>query len=98
VASGRESIKANRNGWGIENGSHQRLDVTLNEDRCCVRSGNGLLILEMFRRLAVSLHKEWRMRQAKPQQKSLTDFQRLVGENTFAKAVSFISGKRPKLP
>jgi hypothetical protein len=91
-------LKANRNGWGIENGSHQRLDVTLNDDRCRVRSGNGLLVLGMFRRLAVSLYMEWRMRQPKPHQKSLTDFQSLMGENNLAKAVSFITTKRPKLP
>ncbi len=26
-------LQCNRQGWGIENGTHQRLDVTLNEDR-----------------------------------------------------------------
>ena len=31
-------LKANRQGWGIENGTHQRLDVSLNDDRCRVRS------------------------------------------------------------
>jgi len=96
--SASQWLKANRNGWGIENGSHQRLDVTLNEDRCRVRSGNGLLVLGLFRRLAVSLYVEWRMRQAKPEQKSLTDFQSLMGENNLAKAISFITAKRPKLP
>ena len=35
-------LRANRQGWGIENGSHQRLDVTLNDDRCRVRSPNGV--------------------------------------------------------
>ncbi len=96
--SASQWLKANRNGWGIENGSHQRLDVTLNDDRCRVRSGNGLLVLGLFRRLAVSLFMHWRMRQPKPGHKSLTDFQSLMGENNLAKAFSFITSKRPKLP
>ena len=43
-------LQANRQGWGIENGTHQRLDVSLNDDRCRVRSTNGLWILGMVRR------------------------------------------------
>jgi len=38
-------LAANRADWGIEYGSHQRLDVTLNDDLCRVRSGNGLLVI-----------------------------------------------------
>ncbi len=30
-------LKTNRMAWGIEDGSYQRLDVSLNEDRCRVR-------------------------------------------------------------
>lgn len=96
--SASQWLEVNRSGWGIENGSHQRLDVTLNDDRCRVRSGNGLLVLGLFRRLAISLFMHWRLRQPKPHQKSLTDFQSLMGENNLAKAMSFITSKRPKLP
>ena len=96
--SASQWLEANRSGWGIENGSHQRLDVTLNDDRCRVRSGNGLLVLGLFRRLAISLFMHWRLRQPKPHQKSLTDFQSLMGENNLANAMSFITSKRPKLP
>ncbi len=35
-------LKANPRVWGIENGTHQRLDVSLTEDRCRVRSTNAL--------------------------------------------------------
>ena len=59
-------LQANRQGWGIENGTHQRLDVSLNDDRCRVRSTNGLWILGMVRRLVISLFMEWRARQPKP--------------------------------
>jgi hypothetical protein len=96
--SAAQWLLANRSGWGIENGSHQRLDVTLNDDRCRVRSGNGLLLLGLFRRLAISLFMHWRLRQPKPHQKSLTDFQSLMGDNNLASAFSFLTSKRPKLP
>ena len=49
----------NRQGWGIESGLHQRLDVSYNDDRCRVQSDNGLWVLGMFRRLANSLFVEW---------------------------------------
>ena len=96
--SASQWLEANRGGWGIENGSHQRLDVTLNGDRCRVRNGNGLLVLGLFRRLAISLFMHWQIRQPKPHQKSLTDFQTLMGENNLTKALSFLTSKRPKLP
>ena len=88
---------ANREGWGIENGSHQRLDVTLNEDRCRVRSGNGLLVLGLYRRLTNSLFMHWHLRQPKQHHKTLTDFQSLMGENNLARALSFLTSKRPSL-
>jgi hypothetical protein len=96
--SAAQWLLGNRLGWGIENGSHQRLDVSLNDDRCRVRSGNGLLVLGLFRRLAISLFMHWRLRQPKPHQKSLTDFQSLMGENHLRPAISFLTSKRPKLP
>lgn len=48
-------LQANRREWGIENGSHQQLDVTLNDNRCRVRNTKGLLILGMLQRLVISL-------------------------------------------
>ena len=96
--SASQWLGANREGWGIENGSHQRLDVTLNEDRCRVRNGNGLLVLGLFRRLAISLFIHWQIRQPKPHQKSLTDFQTLMGDNNLSNALSFLTSKHPKLP
>ena len=96
--SAAQWLLGNRLGWGIENGSHQRLDVSLNDDRCRVRSGNGLLVLGLFRRLAISLFMHWRLRQPKPHQKSLTDFQSLMGENNLRPAISFLTSKRPKPP
>ena len=95
--SPRRWLQANRQGWGIENGTHQRLDVSLNDDRCRVRSTNGLWILGMVRRLVVSLLMEWRGRQAKPQFQSLTDFQAAMGEENLTKALAFVTHRRPTL-
>lgn len=90
-------LKANRLAWGIENGTHQRLDVSLNEDRCRVRSTNGLWILGIIRRLVISLFMHWRARHPKPNHQSLTDFQAAMGEDNLAKAMAFVTHHHPKL-
>lgn len=90
-------LKANRLAWGIENGTHQRLDVSLNEDRCRVRNTDGLWILGMLRRLVISLFAHWRSRQTRPHHKSLTDFQSAMGEDNLAAALNFVTRHRPKL-
>jgi len=90
-------LLANRRAWGIENGTHQRLDVSLNEDRCRVRSTKGLWILGMLRRLVISLFMHWRGRQPKPQHQSLTDFQAAMGEDNLTMAMAFVTRKHPKL-
>lgn len=95
--SASQWLAANRQGWGIENGCHQRLDVTLNDDRCRVRSGNGLLVLGMFRRLVIRRFMHWRLQQPKPHQKSLSDFQSVMGEDNRAQAIAFVTSHSPKL-
>ena len=90
-------LLANRQSWGIESGLHQRLDVSLNDDRCRVRNPNGLWVLGMFRRLANSLLIEWLTRQPKPKHKSTTDFQAEMGENNLSKAMRFVTSKQPSL-
>ena len=90
-------LKINRQGWGIENGTHQRLDVSLNDDRCRVRNTNALWILGMLRGLVISLFMHWRARHPKPQHQSLTDFQSAMGEDNLTKALAFVTQQRPKL-
>ena len=90
-------LQYNRFAWGIENGTHQRLDVSLNDDRCRVRNTNGLWILGMLRRLVISLFMHWRARHPKPQHQSLTDFQSAMGEDNLAKALAFVTHRHPKL-
>jgi hypothetical protein len=95
--SPQQWLEANRQGWGIENGTHQRLDVSLNDDRCRVRSTNGLWILGMLRRLVVSLFLHWRAHQPNPRHLSLTDFQSAMGEDNLAKALAVVTNHHPKL-
>lgn len=90
-------LKTNRMAWGIENGTHQRLDISLNEDRCRVRSTNALLILGMLRRLVISLFIHWRLQQPKPEHYSLTDFQAAMGEDNLTMALAFVTRRQPKL-
>ena len=90
-------LQANRQGWGIENGTHLRLDVSLNDDRCRVRNTKGLWILGMLRRLAISLYTHWREQQPNPRSLWFTDFQAAMGEDNLAKAFAFITNRRPKL-
>jgi hypothetical protein len=95
--SAAQWLKTNRRAWGIENGTHQRLDVSLNEDRCRVRSTNALWILGMLRRLVISLFMHWRSRQPKPRHQSLTDFQAAMGEDNLAMAMAFVNHQHPRL-
>ena len=90
-------LAGNRQGWGIENGLHLRLDVSLHDDRCRVRDPNALWILGMLRRLANSLFMEWRSRQPKAHQKTTTDFQAEMGEDNLAKAMRVVTCKCPRL-
>jgi len=93
----RQWLQANRQGWGIETGLHLRLDVSLRDDHCRVRTPNGLWIMGRLRRLANSLFIAWRQRQPKPRHKSTTDFQTAMGEENLVKALRFVTTKRPKL-
>ena len=104
-------LQANRQGWGIENGTHQRPDVSLNDDRRRVRStnqlpvtsnqlsvaSNGLWILGMMRRVVISFFMEWRPRQPKPHFQSLRGLQAEMGEDNPAKALRFVTCQRPTL-
>ena len=96
ILDAQQWLCANRQSWGIENGLHQRLDVSLNDDRCRVRTPNGLWVLGMFRRLANSLFMEWRSHQPNAKYKTTTDFQSVMGEDNLAKAMRIVTSKRPR--
>jgi hypothetical protein len=88
-------LQLNRFAWGIENGTHQRLDVSHNEDRCRIRRSNGIWVMGMFRRLSNSLFMEWRSRQRKPHHQTTTDFQALMAEEHRRRALRTVLSKNP---
>jgi len=87
-------LRYHRWSWGIENGTHQRLDISHNDDRCRIRNSNGRWVMGMFRRLSNSLFMEWRSRQAKPQHHTTTDFQMRMAEDHRRLAIRTVCHKR----
>lgn len=93
-----EWLRLNRQSWGIENGLHQRLDVTSHEDRCRVRSRNGAWVLGMFRRLAISLFAEWRLRNPKAAKyATLGDFLARMAEENQRLGFFLLNSLNPSL-
>lgn len=90
-------LGSNRLGWDIENGLHQRLDVSQNDDRCRIRHVQGLWIMGMFRRLANSLFMHWRAQHHKPQYHTTTDFQSFLDEENLRRGLILVSAAQPTL-
>jgi hypothetical protein len=90
-------LKFNREGWGIENGLHQRLDISYNDDRCRMQNNSGIWVLGMFRRIAISLYIEWRSARRKPNHVTTTDFQSLWAEGHRRRAVRLFTTSRPNV-
>lgn len=88
-------LQLNRWAWGIENGTHQRLDTSYNDDLCRIRNSNGMRAMGMFRRLANSLFMEWRSRQPKPQHCTTTNFQELMEAEHRRRALRTVLAKNP---
>ena len=53
----------NRQYWGIENGTHQRLDCSALEDRLRIHDPNAVEILGFFHRVSISLFVAWAQQQ-----------------------------------
>lgn len=89
-------LRLNRTGFGgIENGLHQRLDVSQDEDRCRVRHPNAMHVLGIFRRLANSLFIEWRSRQANPQYLMTSDFHTDMSAEAHRRAMIMVTAAVP---
>jgi len=54
--------RAIRQHWGIENQLHWRLDVSMNEDQCRLRTGCGAENFSRLRRIAMNKLKRWEIR------------------------------------
>lgn len=53
--SAQEILKMNRGHWSIENCVHYVRDVTFEEDKSRIRTGNGAHIMAILRNLAINL-------------------------------------------
>jgi hypothetical protein len=90
-------LALNRAGWGIENGLHQRLDVTAQEDQSRVRHRNAVRVLGIFRRFGISLFMHWRAQTPKRAQTSLRDFHDAMALDHQRHAFLLVSANQPKL-
>jgi predicted transposase YbfD/YdcC len=54
--------EAIRGHWGVENGLHWRLDVSMNEDQCRLRVKHGAENFSRLRRIALNKLKRWEIR------------------------------------
>jgi hypothetical protein len=91
-------LEFNRAGFGgIENGLHQRLDVSHNDDRCRIRLSPSMFVMGLFRRISNSLFMEWRSRQPHPENLTTTDFHSAMGEEHCRPAMRLVCAKRPSL-
>jgi hypothetical protein len=91
-------LDLNRAGFGgIENGLHQRLDVSHNDDRCRIGHPYAMFVAGLFRRISNSLFMEWRSHQPHPEYLTTTDFQAAMGEDHGKAALRLLLAKRPSL-
>jgi hypothetical protein len=90
-------LRLNRQAWDIENGLHQRLDISYNDDRCRVRHDNAIWLLGMIRRISNSLFMEWRHHKRRPDHVTTTDFQSALTEDHLRAAFRLVLNKRPCL-
>ena len=95
----RTWLKLNRAHWGIENGLHQRLDISRLDDLCRIRSRNGLWLHGMFARFANSLFAEWQSgwSPSAQKQKTTTDFASFMGAEHCRRAMLTVICKKPGL-
>lgn len=87
----------NREGWGIENGLHARLDTSRRDDQCRLRTANAVWVHGIFARLANSLFMEWRSHRKNPQSHTTTDFAARMSADHARRAVSAVTARRPNL-
>jgi predicted transposase YbfD/YdcC len=88
-------LHANRAAWGIENGLHQRLDVSHLDDQCRIRNPQSMRVIGMLRRFSNSLCMHWRSRQTKPRHKTTTDFFTAMNAEHHRYAICCIHARQP---
>jgi predicted transposase YbfD/YdcC len=88
-------LEFNRAAWGIENGLHQRLDVSHRDDQSRVRLPQSMRVIGMFRRFSNSLFMHWRARQDKPKHKTTTDFFTAMNAEHHRYALRCLNARNP---
>ena len=68
-------LDKNRQYWGIENGTHQRLDCSALEDRLRIHEPNAVEILGFFHRVSLSLFVAWADQQPNPRDRTYPTWQ-----------------------
>lgn len=91
-------LQFNRGAFGgIENGLHQRLDASHNDDCCRVRLSPSMFVWGLFNRFSNSLFMEWRSHQPHPEHLTTTDFQAAMGEEHCRPAMRLVLNHHPTL-
>jgi hypothetical protein len=86
-----------RQAWGIENGLHQRLDISADEDRSRVRDRNAIWVMGMLRRFSISLMMEWKSRAPSRKHKSQRDFYEEMSRDYQRKAFNLVNAANPTI-
>jgi len=68
-------LQANRQYWGIENGTHQRLDCSAFEDRLRIRDHPTVAVLGFLHRVSISLFVAWAKTQREPRDRTFPTWQ-----------------------
>lgn len=97
LMNAQQWLQAQRDYWGIEAGLHQSLDASALEDLCRVRTRNSVWLLGMFRRLAVSVFKEWKSRNTQRKWATMTDFYTAMSINGHQPGTTLVTTLRPSL-
>ena len=88
-------LRHNRAAWGIENGLHQRLDVSHLDDLCRVRKPQSMRVMGMFRRFSSSIFMHWRSQQKKPRYKTTTDLFSPLNAEHHRYAIRCLHARQP---
>lgn len=90
-------LEHNINHWGIETGTHLRLDASRHDDTCRLRNTRPLHLHAIFSRIANSLCCHWIFKRKNPANFTTTDFQSHMGEEHDRRTIALVTAKKPKL-
>jgi hypothetical protein len=82
--------------WSIENGTHQRLDVSSGEDRCRVRHPVAATVLGILRRAVQGEYRAWARRQRKARDSTCPAFQEKMSRRVSL-VLRYLLGDVPRL-